>query len=339
MLRRRVDLHAAAFARHGQRDLAFEVEVVLAAGARGSMQPVRRGADCGRGVAAHHMDRRQHVGFRRQRVVDREDRRQRRRCRSGRGARRGARRSRSVAATANIGCPANCTMSAAKIGSSCWIGPTSLTPGMSAAVTTSTTPGARAHVGRGRAPSRRPCATGLTPSATCKRAARLGQVVGVVRRARDVQCRGIVRQIRADDARSRVGGQGGRSERRVRGVHRFIRAARPGASSTRVVTGAPAGFEPEAAHQVAEHVRAIRGGRAHVVDGRELARERDLRRGRSGRVVPRAARRAALPSTWRARDRAPRRRSPSRACDDVPPTHASAQNTRTPRRCPGRSAC
>ncbi len=29
MLRGRVDLHAAAFARHGQRDLAFEVEMVL----------------------------------------------------------------------------------------------------------------------------------------------------------------------------------------------------------------------------------------------------------------------------------------------------------------------
>ena len=44
MLRRRVDVHAAVLARDRQRDLAFEVEVVLAAGAHGAAQAMRRRA-------------------------------------------------------------------------------------------------------------------------------------------------------------------------------------------------------------------------------------------------------------------------------------------------------
>ncbi len=46
-----------------------------------------------------------------------------------------------VATTMNIGWPTNCTTPSASTGSSWTIGPQSLTPGMSAAVNTATTPG------------------------------------------------------------------------------------------------------------------------------------------------------------------------------------------------------
>ena len=61
MLGRRVDVHAAVLARDRERDLAFEVEMVLAAGAHRAAQPVRRARERRRGVAARDVHRRQHV--------------------------------------------------------------------------------------------------------------------------------------------------------------------------------------------------------------------------------------------------------------------------------------
>ena len=91
MLRRRVDLHAAVLARHRQRDLAFEIEVVLAADAHRAAQPMRRARQRRRGVAARHVHRRQHVRLRGQRVVDGQDRGQRLEVEPARASRRAAR--------------------------------------------------------------------------------------------------------------------------------------------------------------------------------------------------------------------------------------------------------
>jgi hypothetical protein len=52
MLRRRVDLHAAVLARHRERNLPFEIEVVLAADARRTAQTMRGARQCRRGVAS-----------------------------------------------------------------------------------------------------------------------------------------------------------------------------------------------------------------------------------------------------------------------------------------------
>ncbi len=71
--------------------------MILATGARGSMQAVRCGLDRQPGVAARHMDGRQHVGFGGQGRVDRENGRQgldveaRQPCRAARSVHGGCR--------------------------------------------------------------------------------------------------------------------------------------------------------------------------------------------------------------------------------------------------------
>ena len=65
------------FARDGERDLPFEIEVVLPAGGHRAAQAVRRAHERRGGIAARHVHRRQHVRLRGHRFGDREDRRQR----------------------------------------------------------------------------------------------------------------------------------------------------------------------------------------------------------------------------------------------------------------------
>src|ERR1043166_6618378 len=79
-------------------------------------------------------------------------------------ARRAA--SRVVAATANTTWPWNSMRSATNTGSSCSTGPTSFAPGMSAAVSTATTPGA-ARTAERSTPNSCPAATGAPPTARC----------------------------------------------------------------------------------------------------------------------------------------------------------------------------
>ena len=90
VLRRAPDAHAAVFGRHGQRDLALEVEVVLTAARGGAPQPVRRARDRGGRVAANEVRRRQHVRLGGQRLVDGQHRGQRLEVEAGE-PRRGAR--------------------------------------------------------------------------------------------------------------------------------------------------------------------------------------------------------------------------------------------------------
>jgi hypothetical protein len=65
------------FVRQRQRDLALEVEVLLAADREFARDPVGAGGDRGVGVAAAQAHRRQHVRLRLQRLLDGEDGRQR----------------------------------------------------------------------------------------------------------------------------------------------------------------------------------------------------------------------------------------------------------------------
>ena len=74
VLRRREDLHAAVLARDGERDLAFEIEVVLSARRDRTLQAARRARQRGRGVAARHVHRRQHIRLGLQRGIDGEQR-------------------------------------------------------------------------------------------------------------------------------------------------------------------------------------------------------------------------------------------------------------------------
>ncbi len=60
MLRRTVDEHAVHFLRHGVGDLAFEIELFLAADFERAADLMRRGGDLRVGVAALQMQRRQH---------------------------------------------------------------------------------------------------------------------------------------------------------------------------------------------------------------------------------------------------------------------------------------
>jgi hypothetical protein len=71
------DLHAAVLARNCERDLAFKIEMVLAARANGAPQPMRRARQRGRRIAARDVGRRKHVRLGGHGVVDGQDRRQR----------------------------------------------------------------------------------------------------------------------------------------------------------------------------------------------------------------------------------------------------------------------
>lgn len=66
----------------------------------------------------------------------------------------------------NTGWPTNCTTPSASTGSSWITGPQSLTPGMSSAVNTATTPGV-ARTASKSAETMRACAFVLRPSAAC----------------------------------------------------------------------------------------------------------------------------------------------------------------------------
>ena len=93
MLRRAVHEHAAGFLRHGVRDLAFEIELLLAADVERAGEPVRRGVD-GRphaafAAAAQQVHRRHRVAAGGMRVFGREQGRQRLDVEHLRRARRG----------------------------------------------------------------------------------------------------------------------------------------------------------------------------------------------------------------------------------------------------------
>ena len=77
VLRRAVDEHAAVLARDRVRDLAFEIELLLAADLQRVDEAMRRGGDGGARVAARQMHRRQDVALGGVRLDRREDRRER----------------------------------------------------------------------------------------------------------------------------------------------------------------------------------------------------------------------------------------------------------------------
>ena len=74
VLGRGIDRHVGIFLRHGERDLAFEVEMVLTAAPRLARDPVRRGGDGGRRVAPLHDLRRGDVALALHRLLDGEHR-------------------------------------------------------------------------------------------------------------------------------------------------------------------------------------------------------------------------------------------------------------------------
>ena len=101
--------------------------------------------------------------------------------------------SRVVAATAKIGWPTNWTRSVASSGSSWrWVGLTSFSPGMSAAVRTQTTPSARAHRRQVELDDPR-MRLGREPELDVEQAGGLGQVVDIERLAGDVAPGAVVR--------------------------------------------------------------------------------------------------------------------------------------------------
>ena len=73
MLRGAQHVESSIVARRGERDLALEIEVILAAAAHLAAEPVRRAGKRGGGVAAHDGLRRRHVGFARNGVFDGEN--------------------------------------------------------------------------------------------------------------------------------------------------------------------------------------------------------------------------------------------------------------------------
>ena len=77
MLGRAPHVHVAAFAGGGERDLPFEIEVVLPAAAQFAGQAMRRACECRLDLAAHHELRRRNVVFASHRLFDREHRRKR----------------------------------------------------------------------------------------------------------------------------------------------------------------------------------------------------------------------------------------------------------------------
>ena len=72
VLGRGIDQHVGVFLRHGERDLAFEVEMILPAAARLAGDPVRRGGDRSRRVAPLHRLRFGDIALALQRLLDGE---------------------------------------------------------------------------------------------------------------------------------------------------------------------------------------------------------------------------------------------------------------------------
>ena len=70
VLRRGIDVHRPVLARDGERDLAFEIEMLLAADAKRALEPVRCGRDRRLRVAAAEGVVRQHRFAARERVLD-----------------------------------------------------------------------------------------------------------------------------------------------------------------------------------------------------------------------------------------------------------------------------
>ena len=182
---------------------------------------------------------------------------------------RAARRSTLVAATANIGCPANSTMSSredrvvvldrADVVDTRHVGGDDDVDHA----------GGRAHGGEIDATQPR-VRDRAHADRRVQRAARLGQGRRCSAPARHVQRGRFVRQRRADGrafaARCRS------ARRRARIVHASPTRASAARRASRPRVAA--GLEPQPAHEVAERAPPVRGARAHVVDGRELALER-----------------------------------------------------------------
>ncbi len=276
MLRRHVDVQAAALAGDRKRDLAFEIEVVLSATGERAGESMRCARERVRHVAAHDVYRRQHVRLRSQRRVDRQDRRQRRDVQAGEGRRpprrvdagrrdgenrlpgemNDARREDRV-----VGFDRTDIVDTRDIGGSDDGDHSRSVPDTIEIEALDRAVRMRAYAERG-----------------VEGAARLRQVVGVIRFTRDVERRRIVRRGRADDGcRGRPTADAGafmmtRGRERVDAHRRVRRAGR---------------FQPEAPQQVAEHDAPIAGARAHVVDRRELAGEH-LRGALDGRAHPTA---------------------------------------------------
>ena len=74
MLRRGIDVHRPVLARDGERDLALEIEMLLAADAERALEPVRCGRDRRRRVATAEGVVRQHRFAARERVLDHDAR-------------------------------------------------------------------------------------------------------------------------------------------------------------------------------------------------------------------------------------------------------------------------
>ena len=77
VLGRAHDVHVAAVAGSGERDLAFEIEMILAAAAQLAGEPMRRGGERGLDLAARHDLRRRDQALARHRLLDAEHCRQR----------------------------------------------------------------------------------------------------------------------------------------------------------------------------------------------------------------------------------------------------------------------
>ena len=78
VLRAAVDQPLILLLRQRQRDLAFQIEMLLPANGELALQPMRRGGQRSGGVAAPHRDGGQHEALRRHRLFDGQHRRQRR---------------------------------------------------------------------------------------------------------------------------------------------------------------------------------------------------------------------------------------------------------------------
>ena len=148
MLGGRIDQHRAVLARHGERDLAFQIKMLLPADVERAGK-LRNGAAGDRlgGIAVDEGVIGQHALAGRFALLDGTFGRSASISKCARSAARRA-ASREVATTANMGWPWKMTRSCANTGSSANAGEMSFLPGMSAAVTTATTPGALLHLGK-----------------------------------------------------------------------------------------------------------------------------------------------------------------------------------------------
>ena len=164
-----------------------------------------------------------------------------------------------VATTANIGCPAYCTMPSARIGSSCTTGPQSLTPGIPAAVSTAITPGAVRTPSRSSA-TMRACGLVLRPSAACS--VPRGSTISSIYLASPATCRCALSCGSASPISATFDGD---TERRSSQGESLTRVATPGCAF-RCKTAAT-GLEREA---------TISGGGSHVGERREVGVERGL---------------------------------------------------------------